>query len=419
MLRSLNSPEVVARLRVQRLLAETAGLAAAVYLVMVVALYATGSAAPTRLIMVVEALLTCAWVIIGLALVQRARAGRIGGWCALTLLLVGGQEFLRMGSVVNPRPWMFAAATVHLVAAGVAVAGAGSGLLGVLRHQDRSFLRLEVDLRASEGLLSGAQERQEERLHDVRSALAAIRCANGTLNRYAARLDERTKATLEDALTKELGRLETLVDPTIENPLVDFSLADLLAPLVTAERSQGSEILLSVGEVAAHGRPLDTAAVVQNLIVNARRYAPGSVVTINASLVDGRVCLQVEDSGPGIPVRERAAVFERGVRGSTSSGVDGTGLGLFVSRRLMTEQQGSLSLREGAAGGACFVLDLPAALAHPLQGQPDLVEVSDVDDSRSREADAIVIPDVPLQPKGEVGGDLPFAAVADHRDVEP
>ena len=109
------------------------------------------------------------------------------------------------------------------------------------------------------------------------------------------------------------------------------------------------------------GRPVDTAAVVQNLFVNARRYAPGSVITVNATERDGRVEILVEDSGPGIPERERASVFERGVRGSTSRGVEGTGLGLFVSRRLMAEQHGSLRLRAGAAGGACFVLELPAA----------------------------------------------------------
>ncbi len=416
--RASSSPPVVARLRIRRLLAETAVIAAALYGCLVAVMYALGPAAHTRLYMVVEALLTGAWVIAGVVLVQRARAGRIGGWCAMTLLLIAGQECLRLGSVVNPRPWMFAAGTGYLVAAGVALAGAGSGLLTILRHQDRSFLGLKVDLRASEGLLSGARERQEERLHDVRSALAGIRCANGTLHRYAERLDERTRATLEDALTRELGRLEELVDPTIENPLVDFSVADLLMPLVSAESSQGSEILLSAGRVFAHGRPRDTAAVVQNLIVNARRYAPGSVVTIHAWCVDGRVKLQVEDSGPGIPVRERAAVFERGVRGSTAAGVAGTGLGLFVSRRLMTEQHGSLSLREGAAGGACFVLDLPAALADPLQGQPDLVEVPDIDDARPA-ADLLERPDVPQQSQRQVSRDIPLASLADHRDIKP
>jgi signal transduction histidine kinase len=288
----------------------------------------------------------------------------------------------------------------------------------VLRQQDRSLLRLSVDLQASEERIVGERDRQQEHLHDLRSALAAIRCANGTLHRYAARLDDRTKATLEDALTKELGRLEGLVDPSISHPLSDFRLRDLLGPLVATESSLGSEILLHVGDLAVHGRPVDTAAVVQNLLVNARRYAPGSVITIHASERDGRVALQVVDSGPGIPERERASIFEHGVRGSTSRGVEGTGLGLFVSRRLMAEQHGSLVLRSGAAGGTCLVVDLPTAHAEPINDPKDVIEISDVDDRGTHRSRFIELPILPAQSKHQTGDDLSLAPVRNHGDVE-
>ena len=301
--------------------------------------------------------------------------GRQGMWCGATMLLVGAQAVLRVLCVYAPNNWIFPAGTLMLVAAGAAMAGAGKGLLDLMHHQDRSLLRLSVDLQATEHQIAGERDRRQEQLHDVRSALAAIRCANGTLYRYAERLDERTKSTLVEALTKELGRLEGLVDPTISHPMIDFSLQELLGPLVATESSLGSEILLHVGDLAVHGRPVDTAAVVQNLLVNARRYAPGSVITVNASRRDGRVEIQVEDSGPGIPERERACVFERGMRGNTSQGVDGTGLGLFVSRRLMAEQHGSLHLRSGAAGGACFVLDLPAADIVTVKGAAEAATI--------------------------------------------
>jgi signal transduction histidine kinase len=368
--RTLRSPAVDSRLRPARLMAEFAGCACLTYLILVALVDGTAGVDRTLSYLSIELIITVLWLAAGLAFVRRARGGQIGSWPGCIMLLIGGQELLRFVSVPHPRPWVFAASTLLLIASSAGLAGAGQTLLTILRRQDSSVLRLSVDLRASEGRLAGAMDRQEERLHDVRSALAAIRCANGTLHRYAARLDERTKATLETALTQELSRLEGLVDPTIDNPFVNFRLADLLGPLVEAERSQGSEILLHVGELCAHGRPTDTAAVVQNLIVNARRYAPGSVIVINAGEQDGRVRLQVEDSGPGIPEREHAAVFERGVRGTTSAGVTGTGLGLFVSSRLMAEQHGSLSLRNGAAGGACFVLDLPAADGEPPAGPP-------------------------------------------------
>ena len=359
--RALRSPDVDARVRIGRLMAGFAGVASAIYLVLAGILQLLGDIDRTPIYLVVEAGAATVWLVIGAAFLKRARDGRMGAWVGFTMVLLGLQEVLRLVTVVDPRPWMFAASTLLLVAAGAAISGAGKTLLIILGRQDSSQLRMSVDLRASEGRYAGALDRQEERLHDVRSALAAIRCANGTLTRYASQLDARTRMTLEEALTQELGRLEGLVDPTVDNPLVDFRLADLLEPLVEAERNQASEILVNVGDLSARGRPFDTAAVVQNLIVNARRYAPGSVIVINANRLGDQVQLQVEDSGPGIPERERAVVFERGVRGSTSEGVAGTGLGLFVSSRLMVEQGGSLTLRQGAAGGACFIAALPAA----------------------------------------------------------
>ncbi|MCW2547601.1 MAG: signal transduction histidine kinase, partial [Mycobacterium sp.] len=359
--RGLRSSQVDARVRPRHLLAQTLGLSAGLYVIVAAVLVTLGHRVRTPVFLIVEAVVTLSWLAVGVLFCRRSRRGSKSPWMGFTLVPVACQELLRLLTVIRPTPWMFAAGTMLLVAAGVAIAGAASTLHFVLRDKDRSLLRLSVDLRASESRIEGERERREEQLHDVRSALAAIRCANGTLHKYAARLDERTKAVLDDALTKELGRLEGLVDPTVSNPHVDFRLDELLEPLVAAEVNQGSEVLLHVGDLAAHGRPFDTAAVVQNLIVNARRYAPGSVVSIHASQVGGRVTVQVEDSGPGIPEREHASVFERGVRGSTSAGVEGTGLGLFVSRRLMVEQHGSLKLRAGAAGGACFVLDLPAA----------------------------------------------------------
>jgi signal transduction histidine kinase len=416
--RTAYSPEIISSLHPPRLFAEAVGLSAGVYAVLTIALGAVGLSGRTALYVTVEAIVALAWIAIGAWFALLAQRGRLGAWPSCAMLLIGAQEVLRLASVLAPRTWMFPAGTLMLVAAGVALAGAGSGLLHALRHQDRSLLRLSVDLQASEDRIAGERDRRQEQLHDVRSALAAIRCANGTLHRYAARLDERTKATLEAALTKELGRLEGLVDPTISHPLSDFDLDELLGPLVATESSLGSEILLHVAGVAVHGRPVDTAAVVQNLLVNARRYAPGSVVTIHASQREGRVALQVEDSGPGIPERERASIFERGVRGSTSYGVEGTGLGLFVSRRLMAEQHGSLVLRPGAAGGACFVIGLPAAHADPIESPADVVKIVDVDHRGTGSDRFISLPVVRTQPKYQPGADLSLAPARDNGDIE-
>ena len=143
----------------------------------------------------------------------------------------------------------------------------------------------------------------------------------------------------------------------------DVALDDTLAPIVDAERSRGADIALLVGGARVQADPVVLTQVVQNLLVNARQYAAGSPVYLTVEESVGRVRLQVRDEGPGIPAHERQQVFGRGARGSTSHGVAGDGLGLFVSAARMAEMGGSLTLDGGGGTGTCFVVELPAARA--------------------------------------------------------
>ena len=108
------------------------------------------------------------------------------------------------------------------------------------------------------------------------------------------------------------------------------------------------------------GRRHDTAQVVFALLDNARKHAAPSPVDIRATVRGGVTTLFIEDYGNGItgPLRER--VFERGVVGDKTGG---SGLGLFIARRLMVEQGGSLSVHTRPCGGASFRVALRTAPA--------------------------------------------------------
>lgn len=72
-----------------------------------------------------------------------------------------------------------------------------------------------------------------------------------------------------------------------------------------------------------------------------------------------RVCLSIEDSGPGIPEELRESVFETFF---STKGQSGTGLGLGVVRNVMRRFNGTVDLQNGRHGsGACFVLRMPVA----------------------------------------------------------
>jgi two-component system OmpR family sensor kinase len=259
--------------------------------------------------------------------------------------------------------WLVLAATVMLLALALALGSAAAQVQELLARQDRNQLRMHLDLCGVRRQRTSEHKDVEEHLHELRNAVAAVCSAEGTLRRYEGSLDERAQRALSQALTSELGRLQVLTERGRPITTHDVALEETLAPLIDAERSRGADIALWVGAARVRADPAALGQVVQNLLINARHYAPGSPVRLVAHELLGRVRLQIRDEGPGIPVHERRQVFARGVRGSTSLGVAGDGLGLFVSAALMADMGGSLTLAEGRRAGTCFVVELPAARA--------------------------------------------------------
>jgi signal transduction histidine kinase len=100
--------------------------------------------------------------------------------------------------------------------------------------------------------------------------------------------------------------------------------------------------------------------VLLNLVGNAIRYAPdGSTVTIEIEKRGSSISLTVADEGHGIPVEDRERIFEKFERlGRTGDG--GSGLGLYISRRLTRAMGGDLTVADAPSGGALFRLTLPA-----------------------------------------------------------
>jgi signal transduction histidine kinase len=68
----------------------------------------------------------------------------------------------------------------------------------------------------------------------------------------------------------------------------------------------------------------------------------------------------VADSGPGIPEEERTRVLDRFWRGSTAGRVSGRGIGLAVAADIVSAHRGRIEVVSGDAGGARFVVTLPA-----------------------------------------------------------
>ena len=88
-------------------------------------------------------------------------------------------------------------------------------------------------------------------------------------------------------------------------------------------------------------------------------------MTITAGAAgEGRVAVTVADEGPGITPEQAERIFDKGERlgRDNDGGRDkGSGLGLYISRRLAEAMEGSLTVGPAPGGGALFTLELPVA----------------------------------------------------------
>lgn len=96
--------------------------------------------------------------------------------------------------------------------------------------------------------------------------------------------------------------------------------------------------------VLIHGNPILLGELINNLVDNALRYTPsGGHITVRVSQPDGRPRLEVEDSGPGIPLAERERVFDRFYR-VLGTVADGSGLGLAIVREIAQKHRGEVRI---------------------------------------------------------------------------
>lgn len=209
--------------------------------------------------------------------------------------------------------------------------------------------------------------------HELKTPIAITRLNLETLNRH--RLDDDRKRDLIDRTLHETARLNDLCDNILLSSQLDaggfkMNMEDVdLSTLVSAAvqdfrgrfpaRMLGADI--RTGVYIRGDRLLITLAF-NNLVENAIRYSPDvSPVHISLHASDMEAEVRVCDEGPGIPKEERKRVFERFYRmGSEEKRrTKGTGLGLYLTRRIVGDHGGAIRVEDNDPVGSTFVIQLP------------------------------------------------------------
>ena len=151
----------------------------------------------------------------------------------------------------------------------------------------------------------------------------------------------------------EAGTLRVEEEPVAPEPIIQRVWGSLGSdrPFRMEDRTDG---MVAVADRAA------LEQVAWMLLDNALKYAPTGAIAVTLE-PDGpaRVAITVWDQGPGIVPEERARVFRRFERGSSSEGMEGTGLGLDVARGLVRAMGGTIRYVPNPNGGAGFRFTVP------------------------------------------------------------
>ncbi len=217
--------------------------------------------------------------------------------------------------------------------------------------------------------------------HELRTPLTSIKGAASTLltNEEVGPEDRRELLTIVD---EEADRLNRLVGQAVEMAQIEAQEVHMhFVPVAVSdlvEKAQGSCAWVSNRHpvaVSLPSLPLVSAdpemigKVLCNLLENAAKYSRSeSPILISAEQKDGMVLTSVSDRGVGIDSAEQGLIFDRLYRSRNQrADVQGTGMGLAISRAIVESHHGTLSVTSQPDHGSVFTFSLPAAGATELR----------------------------------------------------
>ena len=218
--------------------------------------------------------------------------------------------------------------------------------------------------------------------HQFKTPLARLQLSLETLALRAPA--PQAARTLIDRMLADLARMELMVTQILESARLErgrvefkaepLELRDCVARVVAQLEERARQVQVTISSAIEPGLyvasdPLALDLVVRNILENAVtavQSAGGGRIELTAHAASGEVELSVKDSGVGFPPADGARLFERFTRLHPTGGHYGTGLGLFIVRRLMELARGRVrASSDGVGKGANFVLTWPAAAREP------------------------------------------------------
>ncbi len=217
--------------------------------------------------------------------------------------------------------------------------------------------------------------------HELRTPLAAVYGAVRTLRRTDTDIGDTNRELFLSIIETETERLNRIVAQILFARQIEegdlgsrdgtCDLRSLTEEVVAAARLRApAAVRISVNGRAdlppVRGDEDKLRQALVNLVENAIKYSPeGGDVVVDLAAENGTARITVRDPGIGIAPSDQERIFDKFTRldPAQSRGVGGSGLGLYITRELITRMGGTLSVESTPGRGSTFAVELPLATA--------------------------------------------------------
>lgn len=210
--------------------------------------------------------------------------------------------------------------------------------------------------------------------HELRNPLGFIKGYTTTLLRSDTTWDQQTQSEFLEIIDHETDHLQELIDNLLDSARLKSGQLKmkfqevrpdaLLKDLQLRCHMNYPDLKISINipqtsmPIQADGQRL--SQVFENLINNAIKYAPGSEIQIQYTQSETESRFRIQDFGNGIPEKYLPHIFERFFRNPEQSpNIHGSGLGLYICRKIIEAHHGKITVESTVGKGTCFEVILP------------------------------------------------------------
>ncbi|MBS1959848.1 MAG: HAMP domain-containing histidine kinase [Bdellovibrionales bacterium] len=251
----------------------------------------------------------------------------------------------------------------------------------MVRSLDKSMKEVQNTIRIRDEFLSIAS-------HELKTPITSLKMQL-QFARKQIKLEENVVpppqklARVFDISSAQVERLTTLVEDLldisrIEGGKLSFSFSETnLCDVITsvlerfADALAAAKCTLKVNNCNRIDVYCDTFRIEQvivNLLSNAMKYSPGTLIEVTTSEGNGVARLTVRDHGIGISPEKHDLIFNRFERVSSDQNIRGLGLGLYISKQIVEAHRGRIYVESAIGKGSIFTVELPLASAPESPG---------------------------------------------------